>query len=210
VLNESEHQMKKEHVVKMDNAAEMAGFIKANGTACRFVSMTSKTPVTKIKVGNPWHVVKGGKVVGTPNLFKVSKKIGLINANYNTSVRNRIAAKLGVELSDVEYQNGEVYYEHLQTVDGKNLPLVQHKDETKRKGLQLQYFPHKSENVYVTGSGEVVPDEMVKKWAYAESERSEFKPAVIGIYLANICQLKLSGVVLEMPDFDEAEAVLAD
>lgn len=201
--------MKDKTTVQISGELELAGFIKANGTQCRFVSMVSKTPVTKIKVGNPWHTVKNGKVVGEPQLFKVSRKRGLINANYNTSVRNRIAEKLGVKLSEVEYQNGEVYYEHLTTADGTALPLVQHKDETKRKGLLLQYYPHGSENVYVNGKGEIVPDADVKKWAYAESERSEFKPTVIGIYLSNIVRLTASGVIAETDSIDEAEKVLA-
>ncbi len=191
------------------NEAEMAGFVKANGTDCRFVSMVSQTPVVKIKVGNPWHVVKDGKVVGECNLFKVSRKIGIINANYNTSVRNRIAEKLDVKLSDVEYVNGNVWYEHLKAGE-KALPLVQHKDETKRKGFYLQYFPQteKSVNCYKTAAGEIVPDAEVKKWAYAESERSEFKPTVIVVALGNIKQLTASGIVMEAADLAEAEASL--
>lgn len=197
--------------VKITSSLEMAGFIKANGTQCRFVSMVSKTPVTKIKVGNPFgQIIKNGKVVGDSQLFKVSRKTGLINANYNTAVRRRIAERLGVELKEVEYENGEVYYEHLMTVEGKRLPLVQHKDETKRqKGLQLQYFPHKSTNVYVNAAGEVIPDEMVKPWLYKESERDEFKPNVIAIYLSNIVQLAASGVIVQAEDLDEAVNALA-
>ncbi len=190
------------------NEAEMAGFIKANGTDCRFVSMVSQTPVTKMKVSNPWHTIKDGKVVGECNLFKVSRKIGIINANYNKSVRNRIAEKLGVQLSEVEYVSGEVYYEHLKTADGKALPLVQHKEESKRNGLMLQYYPHKSENCYKTAAGEIVPDSEVAKYAYATGSRSEFKPTVIAIYLSNIKQLTASGVVMQASDYDEAEASL--
>lgn len=200
--------MKDKTTVQISDAMELAGFIKANGTQCRFVSMLSKTPVTKLKVGNPWHVIKNGKVVGTPNLFKISRKRGLINANFNTSVRTRIAAKLGVSVSEVEYQNGEVYYEHLQTKDGKPLPLVQHKEEAKRKGLQLQYYPQGSENCYVNGKGEIVPEEEVKKWAYAESPRSDIKPTVIGIYLHNILKLTASGVIAETDSVEEAETTL--
>jgi hypothetical protein len=199
--------MNKSEVVKMESVMEMVGFLKVNDTNCRFVSMTSKTPVVKIKAGNPFHTVKSGKVVGTCNLFKVSKKIGLINASYNNSVRNRIAEKLGVKLSEVEYENGEVWYKHLKTPSGKNLPLVQHKDETKKHDFYLQYFPMKSENVYVSGSGEIIPDEMVEKYLYAQSERSEFKPCVIAVNLTNILQLKASGIVIEMPNYEEAEAV---
>lgn len=194
----------------MTSELEMLGFLKSNGTECRFVSMVSRTPVVKIKKGNPWHVVKSGKVVGDCNLFKVSRKIGIINANYNTSVRNRIAEKLGVKLSEVEYENGEVWYEHLTTKDGKKLPVCQHKDETKREGqYYFQYFPHKSENAYCNGKGEPVADELVKPWLYAESERPDFKPAVIAVNLRNIQQLKASGVIVEMPEFEEVEKILA-
>jgi hypothetical protein len=196
--------------VQLSNEAEMAGFIKANGTACRFVSMVSKTPVVKIKVGNPWHVVKGGKVQGDCNLFKVSRKRGIINANYQTSVEKRIAEKLGVKPSEVEYTLGEVWHEVAAwTKDGKPLPLRQHKDESKRTGFLLQYYPQGSENCYVNGKGEIVPDAEVAKWAYAESERSEFKPTVIAIYLKNILKLTASGVIAETDSIEEAEKSLA-
>jgi hypothetical protein len=196
--------------VQLSNEAEMAGFIKSNGTACRFVSMVSKTPVTKIKVGNPWHVVKNGKVQGDCNLFKISRKRGIINADYNTAVCNRIAAKLGVKPSEVEYTNGEVWHEVAAwTKEGKPLPLRQHKDETKRDGLLLQYYPQGSENCYVNGKGEIVPDAEVAKWAYAESERSEFKPKVIALYLKNILRLTASGVIAETDSLEEAEKTLA-
>jgi hypothetical protein len=193
----------------MISELEMVGFIKSNGTACRFVAIVSKTPVVKIKVGNPW----GASAKSKNGLYKVSRKIGIVNANYNTSVRNRIADKLGVTLSEVEYENGEVWYEHLKTVDGKNLPLVQHKDESKRDGqYYLQYFPQveKSVNSYVNEAGEVVPAEMVKPWLYKESERPDFKPVVIAVNLRNVHCLKASGVVVEMPELAEVEAALAD
>ncbi len=184
---------------------EMLGFLKTNGTQCRFVAITCKTPVVKIKVGNPWGAGKSES-----GLFKVSRKLGIINANYNTSVCRNIAERLGVKLSEVEYEAGETWYVHLTTQDGKALPVVQHKDESKREGYYLQYFPHKSTNAYCNDAGEPVPDAMVKPWLYKESERSEFKPAVISIKLANIKQLKASGVILEMPDLDEAETLLAE
>ena len=193
------------NVVEMTDVLEMVGFIKTNGTQSRFVAMTSKTPVVKIKTGNPWKA--GSKTKA--GLFKVSRKIGIINANFNTSVRNRIAEKIGVKLSEVEYENGEVWYQHLTTADGKPLPLVQHKNEAKKADFYLQYFPHKSTNSYVNEAGEIVPDDVVKPWLYAESERPDFKPAVIVVNLANVKQLKASGVIINMPDFDEAEAILA-
>lgn len=191
----------------MVSELEMLGFLKTNGTQCRFVAIVSKTPVVKIRVGNPW----GASAKSKNGLYKVSRKIGIVNANFNTSVRNRIAEKLGVKLSEVEYENGEVWYEHLHTADNKPLPVVQHKDETKRQGqYYLQYFTHKSENAYVNEAGEVVPDETVKPWLYAETKRDEFKPTVIAVNLRNVQQLKASGVVIEMPELAEVETALAD
>lgn len=201
-------KLSKENVVQMVDSLEMLGFLKANGTNCRFVSMTCKTPVVKIKVGNPW----GAGAKTKTGLYKISKKIGIINANYNDSVARKIAEKLGVKENEVEYIPGETWYQHLTTKDGKSLPVVEHKDETKRGEFYLQYFPQpeKSENVYVNEAGEPVAAEVVKPWLYAESERSEFKPAVIAVKLSNIYRLKASGVVIEMPELDEVKAVLAD
>ena len=205
--------IQKSNVVRMSDELEMLGFLKCNGTACRFVSMTIKTPVVKIKVGNPWHKVKDGKVVGECNLFKLSRKIGIINANYCDSVARMIAAKLGVKESEVEYTAGETWYHHLMTADNKALPVVEHKDEAKRNGqFYLQYFPQveKSVNSFVNGNGEPVTKEEVAKLAYAESERPDFKPTVIVVKLGNIHRLAATGVIIEMPELSEVEAALAD
>ena len=189
----------------MVNTLEMVGFLKTVGTESRFVSMVSKTPVVKIKTPNPW----GAGAKTKSGLYKVSKKIGIINANYNTSVRRKIAERLGVELKEVEYENGEVWYAHAMTPDNKPLPLVQHKDESKKHDWYLQYYPMKSINHFVNESGEIIPDNIVQPFLYKESERPDFKPSVIVVNLANVRQLKASGVIINMPDFDEAEAILA-
>ena len=205
--------MDRKSVVQMVSELEMLGFIKTNGTECRFVGLVTKTPVVKMRVNNPWHVIKNGKVVGTCNLFKVAKSHGLINPNYNTSVRRRIAEKLGVTLSEVEYENGECWYEHLKTGEGKALPIVQHKNEAKREetGYSLQYFPlGYSGSYYVNGQGETVADSEVEKYLHATSERPDYKPAVQAPKLRNILSLKASGVVIEMPELEEAKALFAD
>lgn len=183
--------------IKIISELEMLGFLKTNGTACRFVALTSETPVVKIKVGQPFGP-----------LTKISRKIGIINANYNTSVRRRLAAETGVELSEVEYQNGEVWFKHQTTVEGKPLPVVVNKAKEDGKHYLL-YFPHRSHSVYVNQTGEVVPTEAVKPWLYKESPKASFKPATISINLANVKELKASGVVMQAEDFEAAEAALA-
>lgn len=199
--------MERNAVVQITSELEMLGFLKANGTACRFAAVLTRTPVVKIKAGNPW----GGGAKSKNGIYKVSRKLGIINANYNTSVRTRIAKILGVNLPEVEYVNGDVWYEHLKTADGKNLPIVQHKDPAKRDGqYYLQYFPQKSTNAYVDEEGKPVADCLVEPWLYKETERSAFKPTVIAVNLRNVHQLKASGVVIEMPEIEEVEAILAD
>lgn len=135
--------------------------------------------------------------------------MGIVNANYNTSVRRRIAETLSVKLSEVEYENGEVWYQHLKTVDGKPLPLVQHKDETKRDKLYLQYFPYKSANAYVMPNGDKVTKTELKPWLYKESERPDYKPSVISVELGNVKEIRASGVIMQAEDIDEAEATLS-
>lgn len=199
-------KLNKKNVIKMVSDLEMLGFLKINSTQCRFVAIVTKTPVVKIRKENPW----GASAKTKNGLYKVSRKMGIINANYCDSVSRRIAEKLGVKESEVEYVAGETWYEHLMTSDGKSLPVVQHKDETKRGEFYLQYFPMKSTNAYVNEAGEPVSDDEVNPWLYAESERSEFKPSVIAVKLSNVKQLKASGVIIEMPELAEAEAILAD
>ena len=192
------------NVVKMLNHLEMVGFIRTNGTACRFVSLTCST--------DP-KLLKKHRTTKAPCPFvgvrKVSRKIGLLNANYNTSVRRRIAEKLGVELPEVEYVNGEVWYKHELTSDGKNLPLVVHKEKNDGK-YYLQYFPHKSENKYVDGTGMEIAEADLEAYLPAKSERPDFKPCVIAIGIENVLELRASGIVIEMPEFAEAEKLLAD
>lgn len=182
----------------MVSTLEMVGFLKTNGTQCRFVSLVCDTPVTKLRKGCPFVGVR-----------KVARKMGLINANYNTSVRRRIAEKLGVELSEVEYENGEVWYKHLLASDGKPLPLVVNKTTEDGKHY-VQYFPHKSTHKYVLPNGDEVTEAQLAPYFYKQSERPDFKPCVISLDLANVRQFKASGVVIEMPDFEEAETILAD
>ena len=190
-------------IVQITSELEMLGFIKTNGTQCRFVAIVTKTPVVKIRVGNPWGAGKS-----KDGLYKVSRKMGIINANYNTSVRRRLAANLGVELAEVEYTNGEVWYKHLSTVDGKALPVVVHaKKETGEH--YLQYFPQKSSSAYVNEAGEVVADIDVESWLYAEKEREEYKPAVIAVNLKNVKEIRASGVIMEAADLEDAEKILS-
>lgn len=185
-------------IVKIASELEMLGFLKANGTECRFVSILTVTPVKNVRAACPF---KAG-------LTKVAKRCGIINANYNTSVRRRIADKLGVTLSDVEYENGEVWYTHLKTGDNKPLPVVVNK--TKHDGKHyLQFFAHKTDSKYFLANGDEIPVEKVAPYFY-DRKREDFKPNVIAVDLGNVKELRASGVIMEAPDFEHAESLLAD
>lgn len=182
----------------MVSELEMLGFLKTNGTNCQFVSILTDTPVKNVKASCPF---KAG-------LRKVARRVGIINAKYNDSVRRRIAAKLGVDFKDVEYEAGEVWYRHLMTDDNKALPVVVNK--TKNDGKHyLQFFAHRTESKYFLANGDEIPVSQVAPWFY-DRKREDFKPNTIAVDLANVKELRASGVVIEMPDLDEAESLLAD
>lgn len=199
LLRKTEKQsMQDKTIVQISSHLEMVGFIKANGTQCRFVSMVSDT-APKLRKGCPFVGVR-----------KVSRKTGLVNANYNTAVRKRIAERLGVELSEVEYENGEVWYRHEMTAgeNPKPLPLVVNKSKDDGK-VYLQYYPHKATSKYVLPNGEEVTAAQLEPYFYKQSERPDFKPCVISVDIANIKELRASGVIMQTEDIEEAETLLA-
>lgn len=184
-------------IVTIADPMEMVGFVKGNGTACRFVSMVSQTVVKNIRAASPFKGV-----------IKTSRKRGMINMNYNTAVCKRIAERLGVETSQVEYTNGEVWYEHLTTADGKALPICVNKKTPKSGKYYLQFFPTASENTYHMPDGTPVLERDLEQWFY-ESKREDFKPVVISISVENIKELRASGVIMQAEDIEEAEQLLA-
>ena len=133
--------MNESKVTKIVNTLELTRFIESNGTQCRFVSIIAKTPVVKIRSGNPWGAGKATE----RGLYSFFATNGLVNANYNRSVCRRIAEKHGFDLKDVQYVNGPIWYEHLLLEDGKALPLVRKKSDHSQ--LYLQYFPHRTKSV---------------------------------------------------------------
>jgi hypothetical protein len=132
----------------------------------------------------------------------------MINVNYVASVQRRVAERLGVKETEVEYTPGEVWYKHLTTVDGKTLPLVVNKKTPDNEEYYLQYYPTASENVYRMPNGEPVQKSDLEPYFYA-SKREDFKPVVISIKVSNIKELRASGVIMQAEDLAEAESALA-
>lgn len=170
----------------MKTINEIVGFMKANGTNCRLVSLVTETQ-PKMKPGCPFSGV-----------VKVSRKRGIVNANYNTSVRRRLAKHLGVKLSEVEYNDGEVWYKHLTTADGQMLPLVVNKKvqtPSEATDFYLQYFPTRSTNAYQMPNGDTVAAEQLKPWFAKQAEKPDYKPTVISVKVSNIKKMRASVVL---------------
>lgn len=183
-------------IVKIVDHLKMVGFIQANGTQCRFVSLLSETPVKNIKAACPFKGV-----------IKVSRKYGMVNINYVESVQRKITSKLGLEPGTFEYQAGETWYKHLTTEDGKSFPIVVNKKTPDNGEFYLQFFPTKSTNAYHMPDGTPVSEDQLKPYFY-KREDNVFKPTVICIKVSNIKELRASGIILQSEDIDEAEALL--
>jgi hypothetical protein len=170
----------------MNTINDVVGFLKTNGTNCRLVSLVTETQ-PKMKPGCPFSGV-----------VKVSRKRGIVNANYNTSVRRRIAKHLGVALKEVEYNDGNVWYRHLTTADGQLLPLVVNKKvKTPSESTEhyLQFFTTRSSNEYRLPSRDTVTAEQLKPWFVKQAEKPHYKPTVISIKVSNIKKMRASVVL---------------
>jgi hypothetical protein len=183
-------------IVAIKDSLEMLGFIKTNGTQCRFVSMVSQTEVKNIRKGCPFKGV-----------VKVSRRLGMVNVNYVASVNRKIAAQFGVDVSEVDYEAGEVWYKHIRTADDKALPIVVNKKNPDNGEYYLQFFPTSSVSSYVMPDGNPVAKNDLEPWFY-KSDKPEYKPVVISINLNNIKELRASGVIMQAEDLEEAEAIL--
>ncbi len=190
--------MSNKTIVKIQSQLEMLGFLKSNGTQCRFVTIVTKTEVKNIKAGCPYKGV-----------IKTSRKQGMINVNYNSAVRSRIADILDVPKAEVEYTNGKSAYQHLLTVDGKALPVLVKASAPDDGVFYLQYFPTKgkTESVFQMPDGTIIDEEKIKPYYYEKT--ATYKPNVIAPKLSNIHEIRASGVIMQSEDIAEAQALLA-
>lgn len=166
----------------------MVGFLKTIGTACTFIALDTST------------VLKRGKNLKTScpfgDVIKSCVRTGWLNIKYNEAVKRRIAAKLGVDLKEVEYTNGEVWHKHLMTEDGKMTPVLVNRTKDDGK-FYLFYFHRKTKNArYAMANGEPLTYDQLKPYFYA-SKRDEFKPPVRSVTLNNVRCLKARGLILK-------------
>jgi hypothetical protein len=159
----------------------LPGFIRNIGTAARFVSMTTVTPVDARKTNNPF----AGAV-------KVARRNGLVNVNHPRRVQRRMD-EAGV---DATYVPGTTWYVHEQDATGKPLALCQSKKDATKK--YLQYFPHRNLGTHYEHNGRrLTPDEVKVLMTFVrETPKSEFKEPVITLAMTSIKSIKFRNVKL--------------
>lgn len=194
--------MSKPTVIENIQALQLLGFLTKNGTECRFIHFTIKTPVEKIKVSQPYG-----------QLYKIAQYRGYINANYQTGVEKRIAQLLNVPPKSVEYELGPSAYQHVLNDEGKATAVLVKQSNPNDGVYYLQFTKdetYQPTSVYVNEAGEVIADELVKPWLYKASPRNPLKPFVFSPKLSNIMEMRASGLILKAEDADEAKAALED
>jgi len=164
--------------IRIEDRAELIGFLRGIGTEARFITLDTETPVKMRKTGNPY--------VGT---IKIAKRNGLIGVDFVRACERRYAKLHNLDQKDVEYTPGKVWYEHCMTAENKPLALCQHK--TKKTQKYLQYFPLRNlgETLYVHPTlGQLTKeqiDDMYARFVRPE-DREEWKPRVITLGIDSI------------------------
>lgn len=190
--------MKENKTIRIDNKAELIGFIRSIGNECRFVTVNTETEVSMPKgkpTGRKVPSPKTGKPINekTPNPYhgtiKVARRNGFVNANFVTAVEKRFAELSGIPQSDVTYTPGETWYIHCHAEDGSPLCLCEHKTEPERK--YMQFFPLRNlgETTYIHPTlgklTEAQVKDMYANWV-PEDENPEWKPRVIVLDMDSI------------------------
>lgn len=182
--------MIKNNTVRVTNA-ELAGFIKSIGTECQFISMDTETEVKMRKTGNPFL-----------GAVKRSKRNGLVNVNFVASVERKVSELTGVPVKDITYTPGKTHYHHLSTEDGRPLALCESNKPVKATGkmeLYLQYYPHRNlgTTTYWLKGVQLSKEQVKQMYTFVpETDRAEYKPAVLTFKLASIRSLRARRVNL--------------
>lgn len=164
--------------IKIEDRAELIGFLRGIGTEARFITLDTETPVKMRKTGNPY--------VGT---MKIARRNGLVGIDFVKACERRYAKLHDLNAKDVQYEPGKVWYAHCMTEDNKPLALCQNKKDPTKK--YLQYFPLRNlgTTIYVHPtlgqlSKEQV-DDMYARFVPAD-DREEWKPVVITLGIDSI------------------------
>lgn len=166
------------NTIKIENKAELVGFLKMIGTECRFVTVDTETKVENMpKRGNPY--------VGT---VKVCRRNGFVNADFVAAVEKRYAEQHGLNKKDVTYTPGSVWYRHVMTEEGKPLCLCEHQKTPEKKYMQMFPLRNLGETIYVHPTLGKLNKEQIEEMEgrmYANNS-PEWKPTVITLAIDSI------------------------
>lgn len=166
------------NTITIENKAELVGFLRGIGTACRFVTLDTETVVKNMpKTGNPYY--------GT---VKVCRRNGFVNADFVQAVQKRYAEMHGLKPKDVTYTPGSVWYRHCTTTEGKPLCLCEHKTDTQKKYMQIFPLRNLGETIYVHPTLGKLSKEQVEDMEgrmYADNSPA-WKPEVLTLAIDSI------------------------
>ncbi len=188
----------KNETIRIEDRAELVGFLRTIGTECRFVTVITETEVimNKFKLtGRKVISPRSGKPINEKILnpysgtIKVARRNGFVNANFVTAVEKRYAALNNLPVDEVTYTPGHTWYQHCHTEDGKPLCLCEHQEDTSRKYMQIFPLRNLGETEYIHPElgklNKTQIRDMYNNWV-TEDENPEWKPRCIVLAIDSI------------------------
>ena len=213
--------MKENITVKIEDKAEMIGFLRSIGTECRFITVLTETIVDQNKTRPTGNMVPSraksqkGKLIREMALnpywgaVKVARRNGFVNADFVKMVEKRYAAIMGVPVED--YTAGGTWYQHCHSEDDKPLCLCEHQKDSSRKYLQMFPLRNLGETTYWLNGQRMTKDQvndMYENWV-TEKERAEWKPVTIVLAIDSIRMITFRKVNLLNETFSRIANTMA-
>lgn len=210
----------KNTTIKIEDKAELIGFLRSIGTECRFICVTTETEVKMNMARNTGRKVKSpktGKLINEkePNPYygaiKVARRNGFVNADFVKMVEKRYAAVMGIPVDDVTYTPGGTWYQHCQDENNRPLCLCEHQEDTTRKYLQMFPLRNLGETTYWLNGRQMTEDKIAKMYRFwiTEDENPEWKPRCIVLAIDSIRSITFRKVHLLNETFSRIASTMA-
>jgi hypothetical protein len=206
--------------IKIEDKAELIGFLRSIGTECRFITVSTETVMDMNMARNTGKKVKSpktGKLINEkePNPYygtvKVARRNGFVNAEWVKMVEKRYAEATGIPVDEVTYTAGSTWYQHCQTEDDKPLCLCEHQKDASRKYLQMFPLRNLGETTYILNGNQLTKEQvsdMYENWV-PEDENPEWKPRCIVLAIDSIRMITFRKVNLLNETFSRIATTMA-
>jgi len=206
--------------VKIEDKAELVGFLRTIGTACRFITVNTETvlvqpqgkptgrKIPSPKTGNPINEKVANPYFGT---VKIARRNGFVNADFVTAVEKRYAELNEIPVEDVTYTPGKTWYQHCHDENEKPLCLCEHQKDPSRKYLQMFPLRNLGETTYWLNGEQLTKDQvndMYDNWV-TEDENPEWKPRCIVLAIDSIRAITFRKVNLLNDTFSRIASTMA-